>query len=135
MGLGPLQADFEPVTLAQMMEHLNRETLVVLQIETRRAFEARNELLSVRGVDAVMVGPVDLSVSLGVPGEFDHPSVVEAMEKIVEACGAHGVAPGTQTRNLALARFWRQRGMLLLGCSNETGMLYDRAREIASALR
>lgn len=135
MGLGPLQADFEPVTLAQMMEHLNRETLVVLQIETKRAFEARNELLSVRGIDAVMVGPVDLSVSLGVTGEFEHPSMVRTMEGIVEACREHGVAPGTQTRNLALAKFWRERGMLFLGCSNETGMLYDRAKEIASALR
>jgi 2-dehydro-3-deoxyglucarate aldolase/4-hydroxy-2-oxoheptanedioate aldolase len=135
MGLTPLQVDFEPASIAQIMEHLNRESLVVLQIETRRAFEAREELLSVPGVDAVMVGPVDLSVSLGVPGDFEHPSMVETMEKIVESCRAHGVAPGTQTRNLGLAKFWRERGMLFLGCSNETAMLYERAREISTALR
>lgn len=135
MGLGPLQVDFEPASIGDIMAHFNRETLVVLQIETRRAFEARDELLSIRGIDAVMVGPVDLSVSLGVPGDFEHPSMVETMEKIVESCRAHGVAPGTQTRNLGLAKFWRDRGMLFLGCSNETAMLYERAKDITAALR
>jgi len=135
MGLTPLQVDFEPASISQIMEHMNRESLVVLQIETRRAFEARDELLSVPGIDAVMVGPVDLSVSLGVPGDFEHPSMVDTMEKIVESCRAHGVAPGTQTRNLGLAKFWRERGMLFLGCSSETAMLYERAKEISTALR
>jgi 2-dehydro-3-deoxyglucarate aldolase/4-hydroxy-2-oxoheptanedioate aldolase len=134
-GLTPLHVDFEPVSIAQIIEHFNEHTLVVLQIETLRAVEARDELLSVPHIDAVMVGPVDLSISLGVPGEFEHPKMVEAMEKIVESCRRHGVAPGTQTRNLPLAKFWRDRGMLFLGCSSETAMLYERARDITSQLR
>jgi len=135
MGLGPIHADFEPVTIPQMMEHFNRETMVVLQIETKRAFEARDELLSVQGVDTVMVGPVDLSISLGVPGEFEHPFMVETMEKIIESCRQHGVIPGTQTRSVGLAKFWRERGMLFLGCSNEVAMLYEKGKEITAALR
>lgn len=134
-GLTPLHVDFEPVSIAQIIEHFNEHTLVVLQIETLRAVEARDELLSVPHIDAVMVGPVDLSISLGVPGEFEHPKMVAAMEKIVESCRRHGVAPGTQTRNLPLAKFWRDRGMLFLGCSSETAMLYERARDITSQLR
>jgi 2-dehydro-3-deoxyglucarate aldolase/4-hydroxy-2-oxoheptanedioate aldolase len=108
--------------------------MVVLQIETRRAVEACGELLSVPGLDAVMVGPADLSISLGVPGEFQHPTMVEAMEKVRDACIEHGVAPGTQTRTLKLAQFWKERGMRFLGCSSETGMLFERARELASQL-
>jgi 2-dehydro-3-deoxyglucarate aldolase/4-hydroxy-2-oxoheptanedioate aldolase len=134
-GITPLHVDFEPVGIGQITGHFNEHTLVVLQIETLRAVEARDELLSVRHVDAVMVGPVDLSISLGVPGEFDHPRMVEAMEKIAESCRRHGVAPGTQTRNVQLAKFWRDRGMLFLGCGSETSMLYERAREITSQLR
>jgi 2-dehydro-3-deoxyglucarate aldolase/4-hydroxy-2-oxoheptanedioate aldolase len=134
-GITPLHVDFEPVTIRQITEHFNEHTLVVLQIETLRAVEARDELLSVPHIDAVMVGPVDLSISLGVPGEFEHPRMVDAMEKIVASCRAHGVAPGTQTRNLPLAKFWRERGMLFLGCSSETAMLYERARDITSQLR
>ena len=87
------------------------------------------------GIDAVLVGPVDLSISLGVPGDFEHPKMVEAMEKIRDSCVKHGVAPGTQTRTLALAKFWKERGMLFLGCGSETGFLFEKASEIAAALR
>jgi 2-keto-3-deoxy-L-rhamnonate aldolase RhmA len=96
--------------------------------------ERRDELLSVRGIDAVMVGPVDLSISLGVPGDFQHPLMVEAMEKIRDSCIAHGVAPGTQTRNLPLAKFWKERGMRFLGCGSETGMLFEKASELVREL-
>jgi len=108
--------------------------MVVLQIETRRALEARKELLAVPGIDAVMIGPADLSISLGVPGEFQHPKMVEAMEAVRDTCLELGIAPGTQTRSLALAKFWKDRGMLFLGCSNDSGMLYERAVELVSQI-
>ena len=133
-GLTPIQVDHEPVTIPQIIAHRNANTMVVLQIETRRAVEARDELLSVKGIDAVMIGPADLSVSLGVPGEFQHPSMVEAMEKVRDSCIARGIAPGTQTRAIPQAKFWRERGMRFLGCSNDTSMLYERAIEIAREL-
>lgn len=133
-GLTPLFVDYEKVTIADMIEHFNANTMVVLQIETQRAVDARDELLSVPGIDAVMVGPVDLSISLGVPGDFQHPKMVDAMEKIRDSCVAHGVVPGTQTRNLGLAKFWRERGMRFLGCSSEIGMLAERAAELAKEL-
>jgi len=132
--LTPLQVDHEKVTIPQIIEHKNANTMVVLQIETKRAVEARNELLAVPGVDTVMVGPVDLSISLGVPGDFQHPKMVEAMEQIRDACNTHGVTPGTQTRSLALAKFWKERGMRFLGCSSETGMLFEKASELVQAL-
>lgn len=134
-GLTPLHIDFEPASIAQIMEHANRESLVVLQIETVRALEARDELLSVPHIDAVMVGPVDLSISLGVPGEFEHPKMLDAVEKIFASCVAHGVAPGAQARNAALAKRWKDMGALFLGCSSEIQMLYEKARENAAALK
>ncbi|MBI4876775.1 MAG: aldolase [Acidobacteria bacterium] len=133
-GLIPMQVDFEPVTIPQIAEHLNEHTLVVLQIETQKAVDARDELLSIPGIDAVMVGPVDLSISLGVPGDFMHAKMVDAMDKIRESCVKHGVAPGTQTRNPQLARFWKERGMLFLGCGNEVGMLFERAKSLIAEL-
>lgn len=133
-GLTPLQVDHEKATIPQVVEHMNANTMVVMQIETKRAVEARDELLSVPGIDAVMIGPADLSISLGVGGDFQHPLMVEAMEKIRDSCIAHGVAPGTQTRSIPQAKFWREHGMRFLGCSNETGMLYDRACELVREL-
>lgn len=133
-GLSPFHFDHEPVTMPQMIEHVNEHSMVVLQIETKKALDMREELLAVPGIDAVMIGPADLSISLGVPGQFQHPLVVEAMEAIRETCERRGIAPGTQTRTLELAKFWKERGMRFLGCSSETAMLYDKAKEIAGAL-
>jgi 2-dehydro-3-deoxyglucarate aldolase/4-hydroxy-2-oxoheptanedioate aldolase len=134
-GLTIQQVNYENVTMPQIMEHVNENTLVVMQIETKRALDMREELLSVPGVDAVMIGPADLSISLGVPGDFQHPKMVEAMEAIRDTCLRRGVAPGTQTRSVPLAKFWKERGMTFLGCSNETAMLLDRATELVSNLK
>ena len=133
-GLIPLQVDFEAATIPHIAEHMNEHTLVVLQIETQKAVDARDELLAVPGIDAVMVGPVDLSISLGVAGDFMHAKMVDAMQKVCESCVKHGVAPGTQTRNVQLARFWKERGMLFLGCGNEIGMMFERAKSLLAEL-
>ncbi len=134
-GLTAVQIDYEPLNFSQVIEHVNANTMVVLQIETKKALEGREELLSVPGIDAVMIGPADLSISLGVPGEFQHPKMVEAMEAVRDSCTRRGIAPGTQTRTASLANFWKERGMLFLGCSNETGMLYERALELAKQIK
>jgi 2-keto-3-deoxy-L-rhamnonate aldolase RhmA len=133
-GLSAIQVDYEPAKFAQVIEHVNANTMVVLQIETRRALEMREELLAVPGIDAVMVGPADLSISLGVPGDFQHPAMVEAMDLVRESCVRHGIAPGTQTRSIELASFWKSRGMRFLGCSSETAMLHERAQEIVKQI-
>lgn len=134
-GLTPVNYNYEPRKMPEVMEHVNANSMVVLQIETVTALERRNELLDVPGIDAVMVGPADLSISMGVPGDFQHPKMIDGMEKIIESCVARGIFPGTQTRSIELAQFWKERGMKLLGCSNDTSMLFDRASEIIQRLR
>ncbi|HZL57536.1 MAG TPA: aldolase/citrate lyase family protein [Bryobacteraceae bacterium] len=133
-GLMASQTDYEPLSFNQVIEHVNRNTLTVLQIETKRAVEAREEILSVPGIDAVMIGPADLSISLGVPGEFQHPKVIEAMESVRDTCLSKGIAPGTQTRAVPQAKFWKERGMTFLGCGSEIGFLFEKARETVAAL-
>lgn len=134
-GLGAQHIDYEKATIPQILAHMNENVMTVLQIETKLAVDRREELLAVPGIDAVMVGPVDLSISLGVPGDFEHPMMIEAMEQIRESCVRHGVAPGTQTRNLALAKFWIERGMIFVGSGSETGFLLEKAAETAAALK
>ena len=72
-GLGPVNVDYEKADFPQVIEHMNANTMVVMQIETRRALDMREELLAVPGVDAVMVGPADLSISLACPVNFSIP--------------------------------------------------------------
>ena len=133
-GLGATHIKYEKATVSEIAEHVNANTLVVLQIETQLAVDRRDELLSVPGIDAVMIGPVDLSISLGTPGDFLNPKMVEAMEKVRDSCISHGVAPGTMTRGADLANFWKQRGMRFLGCGSEAGMLMAGAKAIIAEL-
>jgi 2-dehydro-3-deoxyglucarate aldolase/4-hydroxy-2-oxoheptanedioate aldolase len=134
-GLSTPQLGYAKVNFPEAVEHANANTLVVLQIETLRAFEARDELLSIPGIDAVLVGPADFSISLGVPGEFQHARIVKAMEDIRDSCLEHNVAPGTHARSSSLAKFWKDRGMRFLSCGNELAFLYERASEVARMLK
>src|SRR5690606_37268270 len=87
------------------------------------------------GVDVALVGPADLSVSLGVPGEFDHPRMVETISTLIAACERHSVIPGIHTRTLKLAESWLGRGMRLVSSGNEIGFLLERATDVFGTLR
>jgi 4-hydroxy-2-oxoheptanedioate aldolase len=134
-GLSAAQAGYSKVTFPEMIEHANANTLVVLQIETVRAFEARDELLSIPGIDAVLIGPSDLSISLGIPGQYEDARIVKTMEAIRDSCLEHKVAPGTHARSSSLAKFWKDRGMLFLSCGNELAFLHERASDIVHELK
>ena len=86
-------------------------------------------------VDIVMVGPADLSISLGVPGQFDHPLLVSTVDRLIEKCVQHHVVPGIQTRSTAVAKFWAERGMRFVGAGAEHGLLLEKARETVAALQ
>src|SRR3954467_2945856 len=75
-GLTAPHLEYENVSMPDVITHLNQNVLVVFQIETKTALDRIEDLLSVANIDAVMIGPADLSVSLGVPGQFDHPKMV-----------------------------------------------------------
>jgi 2-dehydro-3-deoxyglucarate aldolase/4-hydroxy-2-oxoheptanedioate aldolase len=127
--------DYEPVTIPQIIQHSNDNTMLAFQIETQAALDARDELISVPGVDGVMVGPADLSISLGIPGQFEHPKLIDAIDKIIETCQRHHVAPGIHIRALHLAKFWRDRGMRFLSTGGDALFLFDKASETVKALR
>ena len=133
-GLAPCNLEYQTLTFTQMMDHYNANLMRVVQIESVRAVEALDEILSVPGFDTVMIGPADLSISLGVPGNMEHPSMVATIEKIRDACLRHGIVPGIHTRGPAMARFWKERGMLFVGSSNDLAMLLDKASENVRAI-
>jgi 2-keto-3-deoxy-L-rhamnonate aldolase RhmA len=134
-GVNPTMIGYEARTFPEIIEHQNRETLSVVQFETTTAMERAEDLLSVKGLDVVMVGPADLSISLGVPGQFDHPLMLKTIDKLIEQCNRHGVVPGIQTRGLAMAKLWAERGMRFVGAAAEHALLLEKARETVAALK
>jgi 2-keto-3-deoxy-L-rhamnonate aldolase RhmA len=74
----------------------NDSSIIIIQIESIQAVENIDKLLGFGEVDGVMIGPYDLSGSLKVPGQIDHPLVVEAGKKVMDACIKYGKSCGTQ---------------------------------------
>jgi 2-keto-3-deoxy-L-rhamnonate aldolase RhmA len=82
---------------AELSEYINNrcaENVLLINIESAPAIAALDQLLAVPGVDAVQVGPHDLSCNLGVPEHFDHPRFEEAIQTIIAKARAHNVGAG-----------------------------------------
>lgn len=121
--------------VAEEQQKLNRELCLMIQVETVEAVDRVEELCAVPGVDAIFLGPSDLSASLGVPGQTGHDRVFEAAARTIRAAKAHGkhTAAGVAPQDLP---FWVEQGVDLIYCINDlaalkTGaqMAMDRARE------
>jgi 2-dehydro-3-deoxyglucarate aldolase/4-hydroxy-2-oxoheptanedioate aldolase len=134
-GLMPQQLGYQAATFAQAIEHINRETLIVSQVETQRALDCCDEMAAVPGVDVLLVGPADLSISLGVGGDFENPKLTAAIEHVVECCKRHGKWAGIQVRNQHLAETWMKKGIQLIGCSNEATLLWNAVKSLADDLQ
>lgn len=88
-------ADFGLMGLADYLKAANDETLLILQLEDVAAIDRADEIAAVEGVDVLFVGPADLSLSLGMPGQLDHPKVVDQIARVVRACESHHIFCGT----------------------------------------
>jgi 2-keto-3-deoxy-L-rhamnonate aldolase RhmA len=78
------------------IESWNESSTFIIQVESIQAVENIDKLLGFDDVDGVMIGPYDMSGSLGVPGQTSHPLVIEASKKVIEACERYGKSCGTQ---------------------------------------
>jgi 2-keto-3-deoxy-L-rhamnonate aldolase RhmA len=90
-GAGPRLAAFQD---PEYFDTANEETLCVVMIESAKGVKNVDTIFSVEGVDACFVGPSDLSIDLGIRGQYTNPKFLEALDRIVEAAKAKGVAPG-----------------------------------------
>lgn len=76
------------------LENFNKGSLCIINIESTTAVENLDELLSVPGLDAVIIGPHDLSINMGLPEQYEHPEYVKTVEYIIRKAREKGVAAG-----------------------------------------
>jgi 2-dehydro-3-deoxyglucarate aldolase/4-hydroxy-2-oxoheptanedioate aldolase len=114
-------------SMSDRITHLNARGTLIIQVEKKEAVECIDALLEPEWVDAVIIGPADLSISLGIPGQTRHPVFVEAVERVLSACAARGIACGFHSRNLEEVLAWRDRGMRLVIYSTPFNLLQDAA--------
>jgi 4-hydroxy-2-oxoheptanedioate aldolase len=92
------------------VERANRETMVVIHIETREAVAAIEDYVAIEGVDVLFLGPMDLSQSLGHPGQPGHPDVVAAMERVAAVVVPSDKVLGIYAGSAATTAEWLERG-------------------------
>jgi len=133
--LGRGHTNFGGGPLADTLAALNRESFLVVQIETAEAVERLEAILSVPGVDAALVGPTDLSLALGVPGKLEDPVLVRAIEAVMAGCAKHGVVPAIHTNDVRLTASWARRGMRMVSINSEVGLLVGGVRTAVTTIR
>jgi 2-dehydro-3-deoxyglucarate aldolase len=133
-GVGIARAHGYGFRFDEYMRSANEKTVVIVQAEHASAVEHIDEIVQVPGVDAVFLGPYDLSASLGKIGRFDDPEVRAAMDRITEACTRSGMALGCFGLTAEAASPFVDRGYRLIVAGVDTVMLGAAARELYAAL-
>jgi len=124
------------VSTEEYLDHVNDEMFVAVQIETGRAVENVEEIVSVDGIDATFIGPTDLSTSTGHRGQPFHPEVVEMMRRVIEASEAAGVAPGiAYGLGVEHLRELIDMGFRFIGIGSDVSLMSYGCRETLRRLR
>jgi len=92
------------MSIADYVRVANEQSFVIVQLEEPKAVAIADEIAAVEGIDALFFGPADFTVLSGVPGQFDHPSVMKAIETIATAARRAGIAWGTTCSGLEHAK-------------------------------
>jgi 2-keto-3-deoxy-L-rhamnonate aldolase RhmA len=114
---------------AEFFPQANDEMPVIIQLETVKAFENLEAIVSVPGVDVAWIGHYDLTVSMGIPAQFDHPRLLKAMDDLVDACNRHGVAPGFLPPTQESAAHWISKGFRMISLGSDIGVFLDGMRK------
>lgn len=134
-GVGLARAHGYGLKFKEYVDSANREIAVVVQAENAAAVENIDAIVRVPGVDAVLLGPYDLSASLGKMGQVDDPAVVAAIARVTDACRAAGMPLGYFGVNAAAVRPYVARGYTLIVAGVDTTLLAGAARGLLAELR
>lgn len=129
------QTDYKPLKANEFMKEANEHTIIVAQIETREAIENIDDILSVEGIDVGLIGPNDLSISLGIPDQMGSEILTKAVDKVVESARRKGKATGIHIGNIEALKRWRAKGMTVLAYSSDIGFMYNASKSSLEELK
>lgn len=113
----------------------NRDSVVIIGIESVPAIDNLEAILDVPGVDVIFVGPHDLSLSVGVPEQYEHPDFEAALHSIMRICNARGVPVAVHLLDLSLATKWVRAGVRFVLHSSDINAMATGLRGEFEALR
>jgi 2-dehydro-3-deoxyglucarate aldolase/4-hydroxy-2-oxoheptanedioate aldolase len=135
VGLQMAHDRYRAAPVGEALAAANDRTAVICLIETAEGAENADAIAAVPGVDALWVGHFDLSVSLGIPGEFNHPAFTAAMDRIITASQTHGKAMGRLVPNVEQGIACHRQGFDFICYSGDVWVLRDGLAAAAEAIR
>lgn len=134
-GFGLAHDGYTGGSVPDKMRAANRNTLLMAQVETAAGVEAADRIAAVPGIDVLWIGHYDLTNSLGIPGQFDHPAYLAAVERVLAATRAHGKALGMMVGSVAEGRACLDQGFRILAYGRDTALYQDALASGLAALR
>lgn len=135
VGLQMAHDNYRSAPVADALKAANDRTSVICLIETAEGAENVDAIAAVTGVDGLWVGHFDLSVSLGIPGEFDHPKFTAAIDRIIAAAKKHGKFLGRLVPNVESGIAFHRQGFDLICYSGDVWVLRDGLAAAGKAIR
>jgi 2-dehydro-3-deoxyglucarate aldolase len=133
-GVGVARALGYGYALADYVARANEDTAVILQVEHRDAVANIEAIAATPGVDALFVGPFDLSLSMGKPGQVADPEVVQAISHVRDVVHGRGLSLGIFGIAPESVSGWMGRGFTLIACGVDAMLLGDAARGMRAQL-
>lgn len=127
--------DYRGGDVTEKIRTANEETLLIAQIETRAGLDAVEAIAAVDGIDVLFIGQTDLTVSLGIAGQFQHPTFVAAVDRVAAASRAAGKTAGIMPLSYDFGEWIAGKGFRMLCWSGDIWIYKEAVRSGMTAMR
>jgi 2-dehydro-3-deoxyglucarate aldolase/4-hydroxy-2-oxoheptanedioate aldolase len=132
---GVAHDDYTGGDIVEKIASANREGLLLAQIETVAGLKHVDAIAATPGIDVLWIGQFDLSISMGIPGQFTNPELIGAMDQVVAACKKHGKVAGIMAPDLATSRDLLQQGFRMISYSGDLWVFQTALRSALGELK
>ncbi|MGI9254452.1 MAG: HpcH/HpaI aldolase family protein, partial [Thermomicrobiales bacterium] len=132
---GVAHDDYVGGSIVDKMQSANDEILLIAQIETAAGVENVDAIASTPGIDVLWIGHFDLSNSLGLPGQFTHPTYMAAVDAVLAATAKHGKTAGIMSGDVATAKAQLAQGFRMIAYNGDLWIYQTALRQGLEALR
>lgn len=127
-------ADYSDKERAAYFQEANRN-IMILQLEGVEGLENFEEIIKIKGIDIIFIGPYDLSQSLQVPGQIEHPLVTRKIEEMIQLANKHQILLGTFCDTFEQLHKWKNLGISYLAYSVDVGLFKDAISQIGNQVK
>lgn len=127
--------DYRSDPIPDVVKSSNDEVLVIVQIETANGLKNLDEIAAVPEIDVLWIGLYDLSNSLGIPGQMQHPQIESAIDRVIAACHKNNKVPAVLVTSVEEGRTQIQRGFKLVAYGGDVWIYQSALKQGLAAVR